>query len=302
MRPLGKCPVGATAMQNARTGLRGAVSTTFVLLFCLILGCAGQAPTTRVVCGACEDPDQFVRLQSVSGSRDADSRRQLSHPIAITPDEWKSLLSTIRVQSTSTIFLFLTKKETAQPLFTTEHLEFLGGSLSRAFAEAKPDERVVFGLTERESATVARMTTGGWFVEGDVLHLVLANYRFVVTMPSIRELLTKDPLRPNTGRTFELAAGPHQTLMPNSRAGRSMLDPDPLELAIAYKQLLSPDLASPPNPAAHDTKADSEPRPTLSQTPASLEQRLDRLKRLRDRGLITEDDYREKKQRLLEGL
>jgi hypothetical protein len=271
-------------------------------MFCFNLGCVGEAPTTRVVCGTCEDPDRFVRLQSVSGSRDADSRRHLSHPIVLSPDEWKALLSSVRVQSTSTIFLFLTKKETAQPLFTIEQTEFLGGLLSRAFAEAQPDERVVFGLTERESASVARMTTGGWFVEGDALHLVLANYQFVVTMPSIKELLTKDPLRPNTGLTFELVVGPHQTLVPNSRAGRSLLDPNPLELAIAYKALLLAGRAPSPNQAARDSKGESEKQTVSSPAPASLEQRLDRLKRLRDGGLITEEDYREKKKRLLEGL
>ena len=59
-------------------------------------------------------------------------------------------------------------------------------------------------------------------MDGADLHLVLANYRFVVTMPSIRELLTKDPLRPNTGRTFELVAGgiklSCRTVVPDGRS------------------------------------------------------------------------------------
>ena len=266
-------------------------------------GCSGQASVTRVACGACEDPDQFVRLQTDPASHSSHGHGRFSHPFTLSPEDWKSILSSVRVQTTKSVFLFFSKKEPDMPAFRKDQVEFLSSTLSKAFAEAQPDERVVFGLTERESPDIMKMTTGGWFVEGADLHLVVANYQFAVTMSSIRDLLTKNPLRPNTGRTFELAAGQHQTLVQDSRAGRSVLDPNPVELSIAYKPLLLAVAES--ATAVQETKI-SKPSSAKPQefAPSSLklEERLDRLKRLRESGLITEEEYREKRKQLLEQL
>ena len=69
-------------------------------------------------------------------------------------------------------------------------------TLSKAFAQAQTDEWVVFGLTRSGSQRLTELTTGGWYVDGSLPHIVLANYRKAVTMPSTRQLLGSAPCVP----------------------------------------------------------------------------------------------------------
>ena len=69
-------------------------------------------------------------------------------------------------------------------------------TLSKALVQAQTDEWVVFGLTRSGSLRLTELTTGGGNVDGSLLHIVLANYRKVVTMPSMRQLLGSAPCVP----------------------------------------------------------------------------------------------------------
>jgi hypothetical protein len=287
-------------MQPASSGPWVFVATS-VFLACLAQGCAGQSSAPRLVCGVCEEPGRFVRLQAFFPSDRAAGREQFTHPLSLSTEQWAAILGSLRVQTTSSLTYLFNKKETDQPVFRLEEIAGLSEALSKAFAQAEPHEVVVFGLTDRTESGLTKMTTGGWFVRGEELHFILANYRFAVSMQSIRERLERDPLRPNTGRLFELLAEPYQRPVIGDRLVHSPLEPDPAELAVTYRPLLASRSFSVP-------KTDNELRregggggPT---SPASepIEQRLERLKRLRDQGLITEEDYREKKRQLLEGL
>jgi hypothetical protein len=198
----------------------------------------------------------------------------------------------------SSLFYIFTKKETDQALFSAEQLDFLGAALSRAFTEVTPDEWVVFGLTER-TAPVSKMTTGGFYVDSDAMHVVLANYQFAVTLPGVLESLINDPMRPNMGRLFQLVAGAHQTLVPHSRVRNSLFDPAPAELSMNFKPVFAAAHGSPASTGLeHQPGSKSFPGPE----PATAEQRLDQLKRLREQGLIMEEEYREKKRQVLEAL
>ena len=69
-------------------------------------------------------------------------------------------------------------------------------TLSKAFTQTQTDEWVVFGLTRSGSQRFTELTGGGGYVDGSLLHIVLANYRKVVTMPSTRHLLGSAPCVP----------------------------------------------------------------------------------------------------------
>ncbi len=257
------------------------------LLLALLAGCSASFPETRIVCGSCEEPDRFVRLQAAPSSAQPAGPGAFSHPLSLSPQEWGLILDSVKVQNTTSIFLLFTKREPDQPAFRPEDRAILSGMLSKAFAQAQPGELVVFGLTEREATGVMKMTTGGWFAREGELHLVLANHGFAVTMDSIRERLVADPLRPATGRTFEVSAGTHQRVVKDGRLIQRRLDPDPVEVAIAVRPLLAGATKS-------VTTTDSPPSDR-----ASMEERLDRLKRLRETGRITEEEYQQKRKELL---
>jgi NADPH-dependent FMN reductase len=150
-----------------------------------------------------------------------------------------------------------------------------------------PDDRVVFALSRHRSSDPTEITSGGWFVNGPSLPLVLANYRYPVTMPSVRELLWQDPLWSKAGPFYNLVAGEHQTVVEEGSFVRFFSPTLPV-LSIACKPLLLAELSS--SPAARNTSAgiSLSPRPdTASPSHGSIEERLQMLERLKQKGLIT---------------
>lgn len=260
----------------------------------------GTAPVTRVACGLCEQPDRFVRLQTVTtDSRPAGSQR-FTHPFALSPEDWKSILTELHVQRQAE-GLLLPVPGPVVPAFTEEEVSYLSATLSKAFAQAQPNEWVVFGLSRATPEGLTELTTGGGYVEGPSLHVVLANYRKVVSMPSTRQLLWERPLRPDAGPAYDLVAGNHQTIVRDSGFVSSLLSSTPSELTIAYQALLlgEPVAAS----GSQETSAMNQSpahSPRIFPPPTSIEERLQILKRLQAQGLITEEEYRAKKQQLLD--
>jgi hypothetical protein len=206
----------------------------------------------------------------------------------LSHDDWERILAGIQVQSRKDSFIFTREKNPQEPAFSPAQIAFLAPGLSRGFARAHPDEFVVFGFTEPRSR-LSEITTGGWFAEGQVLHLILANYRHAVTTSQVRDQLWRDPLSSNTSPSFDVVPGEYQKLS-RSKSVVAIFSPHAQELLIAYKDLLdaSPAVIAPSAPAMQ------------RQSEASLEDRLRNLKSLRDKDLITEQEYQSKKKSLLD--
>ena len=261
----------------------------------------GTAPATRVACGLCEQPDRFVRLQTASTDSRPVGSQGFTHPFSLSPEDWKSILTELHVQRQAEGLLIPVPQGPVLSAFTEEEVSYLSMTLSKAFAQAEPNEWVVFGLTRSSPQGLTELTTGGGYVEGSSLHVVLANYRKVVTMPSTRQLLWERPMRPDAGPAYDLVAGNHQTIVRESGFVPSLLSPSPSELAIAYQALL---LGEPAEASVtQKTSAANQlaiPPAKIVAPPLSIEDRLQVLKRLQAQGLITEEEYRAKKQQLLD--
>jgi hypothetical protein len=265
-------------------------------------GCAGATPplrqvctSCRIVCAECEGQDRFVRLQGITQELRRDHPPNFSHPVRLSPEDWRTILVNIRVQKEGEPFLPVigSRMGSVEAALTPDEVDYLSRTLSKAFAQAQPTEWVVFGLRRSQSteiSEISELTTGGWYMEGPNLHLILANYRFAATAPHIQELMWANPLYTQV-LSYDLVPGDYQTVV--RRDDASSFKNTPKELAIAYQPLLLgvSQQAAEKNPAA----AASTPPPTLS-----LEERLQTLKRLRDQGLITDEEYRIKRQQLLD--
>ncbi|RPH75502.1 MAG: SHOCT domain-containing protein, partial [Nitrospiraceae bacterium] len=178
------------------------------------------------------------------------------------------------------------------PAFTPAEVDYLSETLTRAFAQAQPSEVVVFGLTNPKTQEMTEVTTGGWYVKGAQLHLILGNYREAFTMSSIRELLWQDPLHMIAGALYEFVPGPHQRLLGEDNGFGTFLIPEAPQLALDYQEL---SLGAPPVDSGHDKGL-----PLSVYQDFSLEGKLQRLKQIRDNGLITDDEYATKKKALLD--
>lgn len=267
----------------------------------LAQGCHGPTQTARVACALCEGQDRMVRLQH----RDAVSGRDnlpFTHPFSLAPEDWTLILKRIRVQRQNLIF-FMTTKGAVEPLFTDEDVAYLSATLSRVFARAQPDEWVVFALSRSQSSEVKAVTTGVWFVQGPSLRLVLAHHQYATTMPTVRERIWEYPLHPDSDPPYDFVSGEFQTAGEADTPHARLFPLSLPALSIAYQPLLLGELSS---QATEPKYTVPERLPTSqSRTPSpdpSLEERLQRLKRLWEQGLITQADYEAKKKELLDRL
>ena len=250
-----------------------------------------------MVCGECEGEDRFVRLQGPSTGLRRDRVPNFTHPITLRPEEWKIILSSLRVQRQGEpVVLFSLPKGLISDALTQDEVDYLSRTLSLAFAQAQPTEWVVFGLSRPGAPDVSEITSGGWFMEGSHLHLLLANYRYAVTSPNMRELVWENPLSSQVN-LYELVPGDHQTMIQDKEG--KLWRSTGSELSIAYQSLL---LAEPVSATALPNGSSSSSLPQAQSKHLSMQERLKTLKQLRDEGLITEEEYRSKRSRLLEQL
>ncbi len=292
-------------MMKHQFARRGAVPVRWLgtaLMMLLSVACAGpmQAPRAvcegcRIVCGECEQQDRFVRLQIPSQSLRQD-RESFSHPLRFRPEDWKVILSAIRVQPRGNPFLLFLGPVKGQitEAFTADEVGYLSKTLSQAMAQANPNEWVVFGLSRQRSPELTEITTGGWYALGAELHLVLANYRFAVTTPTIQELAWENPLSTQS-LTYDFIPGNYQK---DVSFKDGPLGSAPKELSVAYQEFLLGEPVGQPSPQ----KGVAQPVPVGPSPPRSIKEQLQLLKELRDQGLITEEEYRLKRSRLLEQL
>ncbi|MBI3292051.1 MAG: SHOCT domain-containing protein [Elusimicrobia bacterium] len=265
-----------------------------------IHGCGGPV---RYIRSVNDGPDRYVRLESRYGHGQGygydGAAMRFTHPLVLGEPDWGKILKGIRVQLRKRLLTIGATEAHPEEAFSESEAQYLARYLAEAFSIARPDEWVVFclsrqrgeGGTLRGGPGVTEMTTGGFFVEGGKFHFVLANYRYAVSIPSVQEQIRDDPLRPAGDAFYDLVPGPHQTArwldtintQPDlTKPLRAQLS----EMVIEYQPFLAlPDEA---------TLAPGGRPP--------LEERLRTLQRLRDQGLITEEEYRLKRQNLLDEL
>ncbi len=257
-------------------------------------GCAMSAPPTTIVCGTCEETPRFVRLQTPSDPSLPKPREPFSHPLKIAPEEWKPILREIRVRPEGKFF----RKTEEEPAFTEHDIDFLSLTLSRAFDKATPEQWVVFGLSTPSLASGSYMTTGAWFARGAELHLLLSNVHAPVRTENVQQVLNKDPLyRVLEATRYEVAATQYSQPYQGDEEPSvfSLFVEEMPHLVMQYQHLVAD--AKETKKKFHSTHFEQTP-----DTALDLEDRLSTLKRLKDKELITEEDYQKRKKELLDEL
>ncbi|TKB81865.1 MAG: hypothetical protein E8D44_13365 [Nitrospira sp.] len=182
-----------------------------ILVASLLSGCAtGPLPRTVYT-----DPATIVRIQF-----DSKAGQGHGHPATVSPDAIRHVLQGVRVQSrNSFVPSILTGEASLGAAFSKEEQDFLGPHLSQALAEAKPDELVTFYRRISTSAVGLAITSGGLFVHGRHLYVILANNR---TKPSegmsqsiVAEIDPVDsPLLPISRTAFHATFEPATAIVP----------------------------------------------------------------------------------------
>ena len=146
--------------------------TVFALYAALLCGCAPAHFTTLTIF---DTPAAFVRLEAES----VDPEKGHMHPISLTPDQMAVVLSGITVEEPWAKLPIYddTSQPRRHPAFTEKEVMFFAPLLAVALGKATPEEVVTFYQTRHLSGTSREVTSGGLFVQGDELHVILANYR-----------------------------------------------------------------------------------------------------------------------------
>ncbi len=161
-----------TLLVNSLLGLSD--RRTWHLFGVLVLsGCASAPIPTLTVY---ETPHSFVRLET-DPSLSQDARH--SHPADVSTEQMAAVLRGIMIQEPLTRLplyddLSIPRRHQA---FTEEEVAFLAPLLHRGLNKATPEEVVTFYQSKLLAFTNREVTSGGVYVDGERLHVVLSNYR-----------------------------------------------------------------------------------------------------------------------------
>ncbi|MGH7146496.1 MAG: SHOCT domain-containing protein [Nitrospiraceae bacterium] len=275
---------------------RAVSGCVFALGLVMIGGCASPFSYTRAVH---QEETRFVRLDARYGKGQDGMALRFAHPLTSREQAWSGVLEQIVVKPRKAFLSFVAAQDSPSLAFNEIDRQYLAKYLSEAFARARPDEWVVFYLSRSREPGIIEVSSGGFFVEGGWLHLVLANYRQPVSMPFIQQRIWEEPLRPVGDVFYELVPQRDQTVRTERRSDLTQSLLGEVSVLVLDQSAVS---AKAQNTVAPGSIVQSGKKPGRQEETAGVEDQLRRLRRLFEEGLITEDDYRQKRQKLLEQL
>ncbi|MCS6292080.1 MAG: hypothetical protein H8J66_03325 [Nitrospira sp.] len=198
----------------------------------------GQFTTATIY----DTPAAFVRLEL---DRTVETGRAHSHPLAIAPAQIAAVLAGVMIEEPFAKLPFY--DDTSQPrrhrAFTEKEVAFFAPLLASALAQATPEEIVTFYESRDVSGTVREVTSGGMFIQGEILQLRLANYRSHTHQSAdIGVADTQDdrltPLRSLAPQRGRLHFEPRSSMPPDPDQGLTgMFSWDHREVAVLYRSL-----------------------------------------------------------------
>jgi len=237
-------PMGGLAhMYSRAAGWLGVVSLATLVLGTIVLsGCSRPYLFMRTIN---EEESRYVRFQARYGAGQDGAALKFAHPVALSESEWAHLLDHIFIQEQKKFLAKGVAQPTPRSAFDADEKRYLAKQLAEGFQKARPDEWVVFYLSHPREPGVVEIDSGGFFIEGERLHLILANYRQPVSMAFIREQIWNDPLRPVGDSFYDVIPQSNQTLQPVWRKDltQSLLK-QVSDLSIDYTAQLHNDVSS----------------------------------------------------------
>jgi hypothetical protein len=238
-------------MKDFRNGF---IHFTFCILnwsFVVVLsGCAIPHVPSRIVY---EDPVTYVRLEEDAAVLPEWSPGHHSHPNEMGTEKLRTILSGMKIQEHRVApQRWLQGEAPLVPAFSDEELALLSAQIAEGLAQAKYNERVTFYLSEPQTSAKRVVTSGGLYIHGTELHVILGNWRIVYGIPAYGMIYDRRyPMRPTAAKGFNLIFQPSDAVIP---AKSSLLDEllanarDELVLDLTKIQVPESAPVSPPAP------------------------------------------------------
>jgi len=320
-----KAIFGITATLN-----RCMIVTTVLVLTLFLASCGGNRlnnKKTDVKAVIWQQQDQFVRIEAQD--RDSILVPDNDHPVKLSANLIRKLLGSLEVQFKG--------DEKSVPVFSQDELEILGETLSHGLSQAGPDEDITFTIAGiHEGHTTRVISTYRLFFEKDQLNLIIGTlhgkyaenmdrnrYPLVpasrkYTPPNQRQTTTSWMIVPRLGLkhktngaiTSDVYKRQDWLIMnPTPETYReaaqmwensALLDEDKQEINLKLEEMQ--------RSIEQMKKPTTTGDPMATQPPAGpielnkIKQRLRILQDLRDNELISDDEFRSKKQEILDSI
>jgi hypothetical protein len=298
-------PAGVIDCDDRRAASRRA----FVVVLCALgaipalLPCEADARSDSIIW---EGEDQSVVLVQ----QDEDTAPPNDHPVTMAPEEIERMLSGLRFSHSD--------RESAAPMavFTHGQVEILGQALSTGLARATPSEDVIFSIIGAHQMSPGafarrnRLTAGRAFFRNGTLNVIFGEIQSPYRKKNIYGNLDEDfsPREHGSRASPEaqeavLVASTEVSLLTDQQGQRGdwvVFVPTGTNPARRPADEVPP--AEPVPPAAASSPAADPATDSADVANDDIERRLETLKRLREKGLISEDVYREKVDEVLNDL
>jgi hypothetical protein len=319
-------------MKNAGTCLKRGVlsfsSLLLVVLFFVTAGCSlfktnvTETNGDRTIWHSREQNVKIVKQEAVKGG----IVTQNDHPIILDSGQIRSALAFLEVR--------LSGADKLIPIFTAPELDVLCGKLSEALAQAGPDEDVTFAVVGQRKAVYGlarqrKMTTGRVFYREGKLNIIFGkmvddineenrhdyradnDFRLNPLTPGsrVKPVSHKWALEEQPDAQFHASGGMLRSdwlvLDLADMAAHEALGVKPAKLARAPMEAPSiPQQEIAPQESRKETTA-SGPAPSIpsaAKPNKTIEERLTILNNLRDKKLITDEEYKAKRNNILNEL
>lgn len=212
------------------------------LWICTLIGCSPAQFTTLMIY---DTPHSFVRLEV---DRTLDQGAGHSHPSDISSEQMEMVLRGITIEEPLTRLPFYDDLSVPRrhPAFSDQAVQFWAPLMSLALKKATPGEIVTFYQSTKTPGTRREVTSGGLFVDGDELHIVLSNlesdthYTADIGVADVQDDRST-PLRSIAPQRGKLSFVPETARALKSPGGLTrVFAEDRRELVVLYKTL-SPD-------------------------------------------------------------
>lgn len=186
----------------------------------ILVGCAIPHVPSRIVY---EDPVNYVRLETDKTVLPEWPQGHFSHPAVLGKELLRRVLSGLKVQEHR-----ITPQQWIQgvapivPVFEDDEVALLSAQLAEGLAQAQYNERVTFYLSQPLTFFRRTITSGGMYVQGKELHILLGNWRIIYGVPAYGMIYDRRyPMRPTAAKGFDLLFEPAAAVVPQKS---SMLD------------------------------------------------------------------------------
>lgn len=252
---------------------------SLAILITILISSTSHAAKTKYIW---QSSDQFVALEQQDSSATGTATPN-DHPVSMTPETISAMLSSLEIRANDS--------DKPQQLFTAAAVQTIAPQILQGLSQASPTEDVTFAVIGLHNTAYGfvkshKVTTGRAFYQAGRLNIIIGLARKDTNDREDRRL---SPFTP--GSRYKTPEGDWQLLPQPGQKGFSLQRRDWAAFSTEWQpsatvQSISPQQSIPAGLSA----------PSKQPSPAD---RLIVLKELKEKGLISEEEYRSKRQEIL---